>query len=1001
MDPITSGLLDIKYFVPEVQRLLLNSTHGLRHRVNNKGIIVGNEIRFPLIDIDGEAQKINDGAPTVPEDLYAETALAQIILYEAAVKLNRTVINATNSAPSLRAQAAAAVVHRMENRFSHVILDALAQYDDTDMEIGDDMSKEIVNEIGVRNELKRHFGASYENVVDQIGAAIADAEAQGAHFADTPEELWTYKYAMANAIAYQTLAMADLLHLPTQSVLDLAKVEFKDGQLFLRGADFLNLDAVNKAEARTRRELSDTQKAIVETKKRIAGHNERAAQARAIAAEARADAAKAKAAAAELRRAQAEEKAALKEQQALAKQQREETRQTRALAAMDEVKPRIGKVQKARSLANWIRNNGYLTPGAAEEIGLDPSSANQDKRGFQRLIRKNGNITRGDAIVEQLKEMGLIARTTGSSYEETTSIYDQVRRLVEDVDALETLSSVNAKASGMNWQAAEQLAELDAMSPEEYESARELYRQEQNQRDEYQDTSDLSEEDLDAIDNIFQERAWLLTAYTEDSSAGGAGRAEPATFPAGQTSSTDRTSSTIAQRPVNVNSQYSQSKQGAFAPRRAAIRLTGAANRSTLGHELAHFWIDTQFSIWRNGQGTAPFNEQFGKIAGWLGITPDQRVLSRDQHEKFARGWEAYMSGRARGTSPDIKSAFRNFDKFLRRIYPNSKAIFGASRIDDARFTKEAFEFYDRFNIQTPAEYERLMGNMTEYAVAPSAPDKPASQEIQTERSEVIDAERQETQENLEAARAPAMDTPETAENTAAQQPLTPARHPTAKSGIRAYADQAGKMIRNIWGKLVPSATHANQQAMADQFVRSRPAFAKQIVLGTATNDTGIGEAYIYKALRRTGERLTANEHAQLVNSMRQLTSEAATILESTKGLTNDSLYIGRRVANAQRMQDTARKMFNNSEDAVQKYELWIKGELAKIETRKGLEAFVRDLNEVMRAIFYALHLCYDFSISYSLEFQYTFGRLLYFSYFIICNLEFQLQPYGGANTGH
>lgn len=137
MDHITTGLLNITHFVAEVQRLMRNSTHGLRNVVNNKGIIVGNEIRFPLVDIDGEAQPINDGADTVPSDLYADTAVANIVLYEAATKLNRTVINATNSAAPLRANAAMKVVHQMENRFTRTILDALMQYDDVDMEVGD------------------------------------------------------------------------------------------------------------------------------------------------------------------------------------------------------------------------------------------------------------------------------------------------------------------------------------------------------------------------------------------------------------------------------------------------------------------------------------------------------------------------------------------------------------------------------------------------------------------------------------------------------------------------------------------------------------------------------------------------------------------------------------------------------------------------------------------------------------------------------------------------
>lgn len=137
MDIISTGILDVKYFDPEVQRVLLNSTHGLRMATNNKGTIVGNEIRFPLTDVDGIAAEVNSGAPIVPDQLVAETSTAIIKTYEASTSLNPENLNATNSAASLRASAAYSVVHKMENRFSFTILEALAQYDDVDMEVGD------------------------------------------------------------------------------------------------------------------------------------------------------------------------------------------------------------------------------------------------------------------------------------------------------------------------------------------------------------------------------------------------------------------------------------------------------------------------------------------------------------------------------------------------------------------------------------------------------------------------------------------------------------------------------------------------------------------------------------------------------------------------------------------------------------------------------------------------------------------------------------------------
>ena len=136
MDPITSGLLDVKYFDPEVQRLLLNATHGLRMATNNKGIIVGNSIRFPLADIDGVAAQVSKGSPIVPDDIIATTVTADIVNYESSAKLFPQDLVATNSAASLRALAATQVFHRMENRFTSVILQALSQYDDVNMEVG-------------------------------------------------------------------------------------------------------------------------------------------------------------------------------------------------------------------------------------------------------------------------------------------------------------------------------------------------------------------------------------------------------------------------------------------------------------------------------------------------------------------------------------------------------------------------------------------------------------------------------------------------------------------------------------------------------------------------------------------------------------------------------------------------------------------------------------------------------------------------------------------------
>lgn len=132
----STGLLDVKYFDPEVQRLMLNATHGLRMATNNKGVIVGNQIRFPLGDTDGMAKRTSKGSPIDPDDLLVRSVNADIHAYEASARLFPEDLNSTNSESSLRAMAAEKVYNSMENRFTVDVLNALEQYDDTEMEIG-------------------------------------------------------------------------------------------------------------------------------------------------------------------------------------------------------------------------------------------------------------------------------------------------------------------------------------------------------------------------------------------------------------------------------------------------------------------------------------------------------------------------------------------------------------------------------------------------------------------------------------------------------------------------------------------------------------------------------------------------------------------------------------------------------------------------------------------------------------------------------------------------
>lgn len=129
-------LLNVPFFVPEVTRLLHNNVGGLRNVVNNKGIVVGNEIRFPKASTDGIAKEVNPGSPVIAESLVATRVAARITPYEASCTVYQQDLNASNSAAEIRSLAAEKVVSSAENRYSKTILDALSEYDSANMEVG-------------------------------------------------------------------------------------------------------------------------------------------------------------------------------------------------------------------------------------------------------------------------------------------------------------------------------------------------------------------------------------------------------------------------------------------------------------------------------------------------------------------------------------------------------------------------------------------------------------------------------------------------------------------------------------------------------------------------------------------------------------------------------------------------------------------------------------------------------------------------------------------------
>ncbi|MCQ2744013.1 MAG: hypothetical protein MJ230_04360 [bacterium] len=80
--------------------------------------------------------------------------------------------------------------------------------------------------------------------------------------------------------------------------------------------------------------------------------------------------------------------------------------------------------------------------------------------------------------------------------------------------------------------------------------------------------------------------------------------------------------------------------RGSYNVSEKAIELFKTADFSTLPHEFAHFWLDNMWEFSRSGRASKAYMNNFNSVLDWLGVKEGQTYLTRQQQEKFARGYE-------------------------------------------------------------------------------------------------------------------------------------------------------------------------------------------------------------------------------------------------------------------------------------------------------------------------------------------------------------------------
>lgn len=103
------------------------------------------------------------------------------------------------------------------------------------------------------------------------------------------------------------------------------------------------------------------------------------------------------------------------------------------------------------------------------------------------------------------------------------------------------------------------------------------------------------------------------------------------------------------------------------------MSLFDSADRSTKFHESAHMFLEEMIRAVRTGKASKKCQKDFVATMEWLEVSGG--ILTREQHEKFARGFEAYLMKRESPPSQGVGGMFRRFAEWLKGIYKSYEAL--------------------------------------------------------------------------------------------------------------------------------------------------------------------------------------------------------------------------------------------------------------------------------------------------------------------------------------
>ena len=122
---------------------------------------------------------------------------------------------------------------------------------------------------------------------------------------------------------------------------------------------------------------------------------------------------------------------------------------------------------------------------------------------------------------------------------------------------------------------------------------------------------------------------------------------------------------------IKVIEKYNQSINGMTqinSPTDRLIQIFKTADRSTFLHEMGHVFFDDIKNLAEMENAPEQLVTDWNKLKEWSEWDDTEGANNTKAHERFARGWEAYLR-EGKAPTKGLQRVFRMFSKWLTRIY--------------------------------------------------------------------------------------------------------------------------------------------------------------------------------------------------------------------------------------------------------------------------------------------------------------------------------------------